>query len=114
MDFDPDYERGFQLRCDGQYAEAKTAFQAVLSRDSTHVEARHQMGLIQGFEGDFDASLATLQQLATESPANLGVRYDLAMTQMMLGMYEEGCANLKYILSVDPTHEKALQQSAYC
>jgi len=32
----------------------------------------------------------------------------------MLGMYEEACAQFRYILSVDPTHEKAAQQATYC
>jgi len=86
----------------------------VLSQDPQHVDALHQIGLIQGFEGDFEQSLTTLQALMNAYPNNITVRYDVAMTQMMLGMYEEACDNLRYILSVNPTHEKALQQAAYC
>jgi tetratricopeptide (TPR) repeat protein len=114
MDIEQAYQKGFELRCAGQYAEARTLLQEVLQKDPTHVDARHQIGLIQGFEGDFDGSLLTLQALTTQYPNNLNVRYDLAMTQMMLGLYEEACANLRYILSVNPNHEKALQQAAYC
>jgi tetratricopeptide (TPR) repeat protein len=114
MDLEAIYQRGFELRCNGQYADAKAEFQKVLSMDANHVKARLQMGLIQGFEGDFDGSLATLAALSSEAPTNLDVRYELAMTQMMLGMYEEGCANLKHILNVNPAHEKALQQASYC
>lgn len=114
MDINSEYERGFQLRCEGNYGEAKAVFQRILAENPDHVKARLQFGLIQGFEGDFDGSLATLSALTAGNPSDLDVRYELAMTQMMLGMYEEGCANLKQILSVDPTHEKALQQSAYC
>jgi tetratricopeptide (TPR) repeat protein len=114
MDIEETYQLGFQLRCEGSYAGAREAFEKVLSLDPSHIDARHQMGLIQGFEGDFDGSLTTLQGLSGQYPMNLGVRYDLAMTQMMLGMYEEACENLRYILSINPTHEKALQQSAYC
>jgi tetratricopeptide (TPR) repeat protein len=72
------------------------------------------MALILGFEGDFDGSLSALEALAREYPQNLEIRYDFAMTQMMLGMYEDACAHLKFILSVDPTHAKALQQVIYC
>jgi thioredoxin-like negative regulator of GroEL len=82
--------------------------------DPGHSDALHQIGLIQGFEGDFEGSMATLTLLVDQSPQNLNVRYDLAMTQMMLGMYEEACQNLRYILSINPAHEKALQQAAYC
>lgn len=114
MDIEQSYQLGYQLRCDGRYAEAKQVLQRVLASNPNHLPARHQLALILGFEGDFDGSLASLAQLSTQYPANLDVRYDLAMTQMMLGMYEEACANFRYILSVDPTHEKASQQSIYC
>ncbi|MFI5386211.1 MAG: tetratricopeptide repeat protein [Fimbriimonadales bacterium] len=114
MDITSEYERGFQLRCEGNYGEAKAVFQGILMQNPDHVKARLQFGLIQGFEGDFDGSLETLNDLSAKNPANLDVRYGLAMTQMMLGMYDEGCGNLKYILSVDPNHEEALRQSAYC
>jgi tetratricopeptide (TPR) repeat protein len=114
MDINSEYERGFQLRCEGNYGEAKAVFQSILTLDPDHVKARLQFGLIQGFEGDFDASLATLAELMLKNPNNLDVRYELAMTQLMLGMFDEGCGNLRLILSIDPTHEKALQQSAYC
>lgn len=114
MDIEGLYQRGFELRCEGNYPEAKTCFVQVLGSDAGHVNARHQVALIQGFEGDFDASLSALELLCTQYPQNLEVRYDFAMTQMMLGMYEEACANLKFILAKDPSHAKALQQVTYC
>jgi tetratricopeptide (TPR) repeat protein len=114
MDIEQSYQTGFQLRCEGRYAEAREVLTRVLQQDPNHPDALHQIGLIQGFEGDFDGSMATLDKLTKQHPMNLNIRYDLAMTQMMLGMYEEACANLKYILSINPTHEKALQQAAYC
>jgi cytochrome c-type biogenesis protein CcmH/NrfG len=114
MDIEQTYQLGFQLRCDGKYAEAKQVFERLLSTNPGHLNSRHQIALIKGFEGDFDGSLADLQQLTAQAPANLNIRYDLAMTQMMLGMYEEACANFRYILSVDPAHEKANQQIIYC
>jgi cytochrome c-type biogenesis protein CcmH/NrfG len=114
MDIEQTYQEGFQLRCDGRYPEATQAFQRVLAKDPNHVPTRHQMALIAGFQGDFDGSLAALQALTVQVPNNLDVRYDLAMTQMMLGMYEEACANLRMILQVNPNHEKAQQQAAFC
>ena len=114
MDIEAIYQRGFQFRCDGNYSEARTCLEQVLAADPRHVNSRHQIALIQGFEGDFDGSLAALEALAREFPNNLEIRYDFAMTQMMLGMYEEACGHLKFILSVDPSHAKALQQVIYC
>ena len=114
MELEGLYQRGFELRCEGNYPDAKECFTKVLSSEPTHVNARHQMALILGFEGDFDGSLSSLEVLCTQYPQNLEVRYDFAMTQMMLGMYEEACANLKFILAKDPSHAKALQQVTYC
>jgi tetratricopeptide (TPR) repeat protein len=113
-DIDLIYQRGFQLRCEGNYPAARTELQKVLNAEPGHVNARHQIGLIQGFEGDFDGSLNTLQTLSTQYPGNLAIRYDLAMTQMMLGMYEEACAQLRHILSIDPDNELAARQATYC
>ncbi len=114
MNIEALYNQAFQLRCNGQYAEAQSLLQRVLSMDPNHVNARHQMALIVGFIGDFDGSADQLARLSAQFPNNLQVRYDLAMTQMMLGMQDEACANFNAILRIDPTHEGALQQSAYC
>jgi len=113
-DIEMAYQRGFELRCNGQYAEAQMYFQKVLSVDPTHANSLHQVGLIQGFLGDFDGSYATLLKLSTQFPSNLSIRYDLAMTQMMLGMNDEACANFRQILSVDPSHQDASRQVIYC
>jgi tetratricopeptide (TPR) repeat protein len=108
------YQKGFQCRCDGQYAEAKSYFQRVLASDANHIKTLHQLALIMGYEGDFDGSLASLERLCNQVPSDLDVRYDLAMTQMMLGLQDEACANFRLILSKDPDHAKALQQINYC
>ena len=114
MDIEAVYRRGFELRCEGRYPEATTEFKKVLAVDPTHCESRWQMGLIQGFQGDFEGSLAMLQSLVDEFPDNLHVRNDLAMTMMMLGMAEEACAQFREIVRLDPNHENAKKQLAYC
>jgi Tfp pilus assembly protein PilF len=114
MDVETLYNTGFAYRCSGQYGEAQEQFKRVLEVDSTHKQTLHQMALIAGFLGDFDGSLVALQDLSAKYPADNDIRYDLAMTQMMLGDYDSGCLNLKKILATDPSHEKALQQAVYC
>lgn len=114
MDEEALYQQGFDLRCAGSYAEARQILTRVIATNPMHLGARHQIALIQGFEGDFDGSLASLDVLVRQHPENVDVRYDLAMTQMMLGEYELACANLKRILAVAPAHDKAAQQVIYC
>lgn len=108
------YEKGFQLRCDGRYGEARVALTQLLQSNPQHADALWQIGLIEGFEGDFDGSLATLQKVVDTNPRHTNARYDLAMTMMMLGMLDEACAEFKKVLAQDPTHEKTLQQVVYC
>lgn len=71
------------------------------------------MGLIQGFEGDFDGSIETLQQVMNEYPNAVAVRYDLAMSQQMLGYEEEAVSNFLEVLRQDPNHENAQKQLSY-
>lgn len=86
----------------------------MLAADANHADARWQMGLIQGFEGDFDGSLLTLAQLVSEYPSHVSARYDLAMTLAMLGMTDEACFHFREVLRLNPTHDKARQQIVYC
>jgi tetratricopeptide (TPR) repeat protein len=108
------YDKGFDLRCSGAYGEARSVLQQVLGIEPDHADARWQLGLIEGFEGDFDGSIATLTKLVEEHPDHVNARYDLAMTLMMLGMDDEACAQFKEVLRRKPDHEKALQQIVYC
>ena len=58
------YRQGFALRCDGNYALAREAFERVLAMDPGHLKARcRKLRSFQGFEGDFDASLEALKNL---------------------------------------------------
>lgn len=108
------YKKGFDLRCEGRYAEARAVLTEVLRQNPSHSDARWQLGLIQGFEGDFDGSLETLKSVVAMHPTHQSARFDLAMTYMMLGMTEEACAQLRELLRQNPNHERALQQIMYC
>lgn len=108
------YDRGFELRCEGRYGEAKMAFLQAISLDPEHLKSKWQLALIQGFEGDFDGSLEALKGLAQLCPNNTEVLNDLGMTYMMLGYQDEACATFQQILTINPDHENALRQSKYC
>ena len=75
---------------------------------------RHISALKLGFDGDFGGSIASLKQLSKENPDDVEIIYDLAMTEMLLGQFEEACDHLKQVLAKDPAHAKALQQVTYC
>jgi len=77
-------------------------------------EDRHLRALSAGFHGDEEGSLAAVQALVDERPDHELARYDLAMIQMMLGMYEEACANLRRLLEINPNFERARVQMSFC
>lgn len=108
------YEQGFGLRCNGQYHEARELFERALTVEPGHVPSRWQLALIQGFEGDFDGSLESLRALHAEHPENQDVLNDLGMTYMMLGYSEEACAAFRQLVALNPDHENAARQLAYC
>lgn len=108
------YEIGYAHRCEGNYALAREAFEGVLAHSLGHPKARWQLALIMGFEGDFDGSLAALKELSEQAPGDTEIRYDYAMTLNMLGFFDEACAEFRGVLLIDPDHEKAHQQLAYC
>ncbi|MCH8273717.1 MAG: tetratricopeptide repeat protein [Armatimonadetes bacterium] len=108
------YEIGFAHRCKGEYDLASKALTQVLELDPSHMKARWQLALIKGFEGDFEGSLEGLRDVAQEAPDNTDVRYDYAMTLMMLGHSEDACQEFHEVLRLDPDHEKAKQQLTFC
>ncbi len=114
MDPEALYKIGFDARCEGKYGEAKLYLEQVINLAPTHFKAKHQLALILGFEGDFDGSVAALASLHNQVPRDLEVLYDLAMSQMMVGMMDEACDNFNKILLIDPAHDKANQQVIYC
>jgi tetratricopeptide (TPR) repeat protein len=108
------FRRGFDLRCEGRYGEAKLLFETVLRQSPNHLGARHQLALIMNFEGEFDESVAALEALVALAPRNLEYLYDLAMSQMMIGLSDEACGNFRRILALDPSNDKASKQVIYC
>jgi tetratricopeptide (TPR) repeat protein len=114
MSADVVYSQGFELRCNGQYRQARELFEKALAMEPGHVASRWQLALIHGFEGDFDASLKALQALHEEHPEHQDVLNDLGMTYMMLGHADEACACFRKLVMVNPDHENALRQLPYC
>ena len=108
------YDKGFELRCGGSYGEARDVLQRVLEQEADHADAKWQLGLIKGFEGDFESSVALLTQVVAGHPGHVSARYDLAMSLMMLGSEKEACGHFREVLRLNPEHEKAKQQIMFC
>ena len=114
MDEQELYEQGFQLRCEGACGEAKNIFGQVLESNPDHADTLWQLGLIKGFEGDFDGSIEALKAVVEANPNHVGARFDYAMSLMMIGHEAQACEQFREVLRQDPSHEKAKQQTVFC
>ncbi|MDQ2798172.1 MAG: hypothetical protein M3Y13_00835 [Armatimonadota bacterium] len=106
-------ERGIAYKIEGRYDEATTEFQALLAENGDHAEAHHQLGLVLGFIGDFEGSLAELEQATQLDPSNTLSRNDLALTYTMLGMYDEAKAEFACVLAQDEGNDVARRNLTY-
>lgn len=106
-------ERGIAYKLEGRYDEATTEFRDLLSENGDHAEAHHQLGLVLGFIGDFETSLAELEYATRLDPGNTLSRNDLALTYTMLGMYDEAKAEFARVLAQDQGNDVARRNLTY-
>lgn len=106
-------ERAITLKIEGDYDAAVAALKAILADEPDLSEAHHQLGLVYGFTGEFDESLAELERAVSLDGTDLTTRLDLAKTYAMLGMYDEARAGFEHILSEEPDNEVAKQQLSF-
>ena len=105
----PYLERGIAFKIDGRYEEAASELAQLLNDDPNSSDGHHQLGLVQGFIGDFDVSMEHLQRAVTLAPARIDIRNDLALTYSMLGMYDEAATEFKEVLVREPDNKRALE-----
>ncbi len=106
-------ERGIAHKLEGRYEEATAEFQTLLDENTDDTEAKHQMGLVLGFIGEFDESLIALERAALLAPGSVLARNDLALTYTMLGRYEEAKAEFARVLEQDHGNDVARRNLTY-
>lgn len=107
------YDYAFQLRSEGRYTESKTELKKLLTMEPRHLKGLWLWGLIQGYEGDFEGSIRTLQKLVDLWPDVPDLRYDLAMTQVMIGESDAAYINFQEVLRQQPEHLNAKRQISF-
>jgi len=106
-------EEADRLRYDGEYEDAIAIYDQLLSADEQDYLSRWGRGLCYCFSGLFDESIAELEAVREVAPEFIKGREDLFKTYLMLGMNDEGKAEMKAILLQDPGNEEVHKAMIY-
>jgi Flp pilus assembly protein TadD len=106
-------QRALAYKNEGCYPEALTELEALVALFPAEAEAHHQLGLVLGFTGDFDASVEALRQAVVLEPSNMLLHNDLALTYTMLGMFDEAKQEFACVLQHDRDNQVALRNMTY-
>jgi tetratricopeptide (TPR) repeat protein len=97
---DPEYRnarinRASTLRTLGRYAEAQEELERVLARHPDDAEGFTNLGAVLQDRGKPDLALAALNRAAALSPESPTTRWNLALTQLLLGDFTRGFENFE-------------------
>jgi len=111
------FRDGQTARLNGEYDIAITVFQQVIDIRPSFAQAHMELGLALCYIGDFDASLRELAQAVELAPMYAECHLQLAKVYTMLGMYSEGAAMFRIVLTLtdpqDKLYEEAAKQLSY-
>lgn len=99
-------ERGIAYKIEGDYDAAMDELKQALKEEPENGEVHHQIGLVLGFIGEFDESIATLQKAASFD-SSVVILNDLALTYAMIGMDDEAKGGFEEVLRRDSGNEVA-------
>lgn len=108
-DIEARLERAIQHKIQGEYDEAVALLSGILSELPNHARTHHQLGLVYGFTGLFDESVAEIEAAARLEPDSIIILNDLGKTHTMLGDYEKAIPVFEHVLERDPLNEEAIK-----
>lgn len=109
-------EQARALREAAQYEQALGCYRRLVEQappDFPYLPAvQAEIGLVLGFMGEFDDSLAVLHESADQWPASALVHLSLGKTLLMLGQYEAARAPLEKAVGLSPPDDGLHQEAA--
>jgi predicted O-linked N-acetylglucosamine transferase (SPINDLY family) len=88
----------------GRVAEAEHAVRQALQADPRHVDSLHLLGVIAGYSGQPQASLALFEQALALRPDFAAAHANRGVALMALGQRDEGIASFNRSIELDPQH----------
>ncbi|MFN7308260.1 MAG: tetratricopeptide repeat protein, partial [Acetobacteraceae bacterium] len=86
----------------GLFAEAKTGFRALLTRDPHNFDASHFAGLSASELGLLEEGVTLIRRAIVINPRHVGARNNLGMALIRLGRYEDALSSLDRAAAMDP------------
>jgi Flp pilus assembly protein TadD len=92
----------------GDYARARTLYEAALAADSSDARALHRLAILDAWDGRFDRALARFARLRLLAPGDADVMVDQARTDAWAGRNADALARYDSVLAHDPARADAL------
>ena len=101
------YLQGKKYQENAQYAEAVSAYTAILAKDSDFVEAHNGLGVVYSAQGNFERALQHLQTAVKLAPFATHLHNNLGYTYFLLGQDGKAIKAFEQSLYLDPDNERA-------
>lgn len=98
---------GLALMSTGDQAGAQKAFQQAIKNDPNSFESNLQMGVLLREDQDYGTALQYLRHALDVRPGDLGVRYQIAATELSLGQVARARSDLEAIVREAPNFTEA-------
>jgi protein O-GlcNAc transferase len=109
---DAELQHALLLHRQGRLADAVQAYESILARVPTRVDALQMLGLAHIALGQPQAALAPFESASQLAPSNAGAHFNRGLTLLQLQRADDALAALEAALRLDPRHAKALQMKA--
>ena len=101
------YNQGVELMAAGRVAEAEDQFHLALATAPDLVSARYNLALVLAQRGHSEEALALLEELTTERPQALDIRFARGHALFGAGRFAEAAEQFQVVLARQPDHRRA-------
>jgi predicted O-linked N-acetylglucosamine transferase (SPINDLY family) len=98
------FESAYQHFTAGRVAEAEHVVRQALQADPQHVDSLHLLGVIAGYAGQPQASLALFDQALTLRPDFASAHANRGVALLALGQRDEAVTSFRRAVELDPRH----------
>jgi len=106
--------RGVTLYRSGDLIGAVDAYEAVLRRDPSRVDARSNLGAALARLGRYEGAVEEYKKALSAEPGNVPVRLNLALAYYKAARQAEAADELRSVLAAEPANKNALLLLADC